>query len=97
MQKNSLAGAIAATLIGAATAGTAIADKGGFGFKPIDASAASPAWNPAAPWKLPKGFIQTVVSNENDLSIYAGGRNDSPDMNTVNQTGPQAAPYPSST
>ncbi len=65
----------------------------GFNFKPIDGSADSANWDPAAPWKLPKGFDQTVVSNETNLNIYDGGRDDWHDMNTVNETGRQAGRY----
>jgi secreted PhoX family phosphatase len=64
-----------------------------FSFKPIDESANSADWNPAAPWKLPKGFSQSVVSDESDLNIYDGGRDDWNDMNTVNETGPQAGRF----
>ncbi len=94
MQKKILARAITAGLLGMATvSGVALADKGGFGFKAIDDSANSATWNPAAPWKLPKGFTQTVVSDETDLNVYDGGRNDWPDMNTVNESGPQAGRF----
>lgn len=73
--------------------GNVMADKGGFGFKALNESANAADWDPAAPWKLPRGFTQSVVSNETDLNIYDGGRNDWPDMNTVNETGPQAGRY----
>lgn len=93
-----------------AMAGTAIADKDyddyahhrGFDFKPLDESANSDDWNPAAPWKLPKGFTQYVVADESALNIYdyptwnnAGTpqSNDWNDMNTVNETGPQAGRF----
>lgn len=66
---------------------------GPFGFKPIDASANSAEWNPAAPWKLPVGFTQKIVSGEADLNIYDNGRNDWNDMNTVNETGKHAGRY----
>lgn len=64
-----------------------------FNFKAIDSSANSADWNPEKPWKLPKGFSQKVVSNESDLNIYDAGRNDWPDMNVVNETGPNAGRY----
>lgn len=66
---------------------------GKFGFEPIDTSADTATWNPAAPWKLPKGFKQEIVSDETDLNIYDGGRNDWPDMNNVNETGAMAGRY----
>jgi hypothetical protein len=74
------------TLAGSSTTGP-------FGFEPIDASASSVDWDPAAPWKIPAGFTQTVVSGETDLNIYDGGRDDWNDMNTVNETGKQAGRY----
>lgn len=76
-----------------AIAGTCIADGNKFDFEPIDSSANSADWNPAAPWKLPKGFTQSVVSGESALNIYDGGRDDWNDMNTVNETGPQAGRF----
>jgi hypothetical protein len=63
---------------------------GPFGFDPIDSSASSAGWDPAAPWKIPAGFTQSVVSDETDLNIYDGGRDDWNDMNTVNETGRKA-------
>jgi secreted PhoX family phosphatase len=94
MKKTLIAGAVASALVGAfAISGNAIADKGGFGFKAIDSSANSADWDPAAPWKLPKGFTQSVVSDETSLNVYDGGRNDWPDMNTTNETGPQAGRF----
>lgn len=77
--------------------GLASADKfeenNGFSFKEIDSSADAADWNTAAPWKLPKGYIQKVVSNETNLNVYDGGRDDWPDMNTVNETGPMAGRF----
>ena len=73
-----------------------------FGFNPAVAGtlpahiqkSANPAyWNPASPWKLPAGYIQTRVSNESDLNIYNRSRNDMTDMNTVNETGPDAGRF----
>jgi secreted PhoX family phosphatase len=94
MKKTFIASAVASALVGAfALNSTAIADKGGFGFKAIDSSANSANWNPAAPWKLPKGFTQHVVSDETSLNVYDGGRNDWPDMNTTNETGLQAGRF----
>jgi len=45
---------------------------GTFGLEPLDASAGSAGWNQAAPWKIPAGFTQTVVSGEADLNLYDG-------------------------
>ncbi|MEZ5541211.1 MAG: DUF839 domain-containing protein [Pseudomonadota bacterium] len=88
LKPNHLATAIAAALL---TSGIAIADGNrGFNFKPIAASANSADWNATAPWKVPQGFSQYVVADENSLNIYDGGRDDWHDMNTVNETGKQA-------
>ena len=64
-----------------------------FNFKPIDSSANAADWNATAPWKLPKGYTQTIVSDETRLNIYDGGRDDWHDMNTVNETGPMAGRF----
>jgi hypothetical protein len=93
-QKSILAVAVSAVL--AISGSMALAESsstGPFGFNPIDASASSAGWNPAAPWKIPAGFTQSVVSDESDLNIYDGGRDDWNDMNTVNETGRQAGRY----
>lgn len=44
-----------------------------------------------APFLLPEGFQQRVVSSERDLNIYVGS--DMLDMNTLNETGEQAGRY----
>jgi len=96
MKKKMLAGLIAVAMTGAMALSTnVLADRGhhGFNFKPIDSSANSADWNPAAPWKLPEGFTQSVVSDETALNIYDGGRNDWPDMNNVNETGNMAGRF----
>lgn len=100
MNRKLLASAVAFALSGSlGGAAVAIADEGvssragKFGFRAVDASADSANWDPAAPWKLPTGFSQEVVSNETNLNIYDGGRDDWHDMNTVNETGPQAGRY----
>lgn len=67
--------------------------KGHFEFRPLAESADSENWDPAAPWRLPKGYTQNVVSDESALNIYDGGRNDWHDMNTVNESGPMAGRY----
>lgn len=88
-KKRLLASAIAVTV-----SGVAVADhKGGFAFKPIDESANAADWDPTAPWKLPRGNTRTVVSDETALNIFDGGRDDRPDMNTVNETGLMAGRY----
>ena len=74
---------------------------GPFGFEPIAVSAAGNGsdFNPSAPWIIPEGFTQFIVSDESDLNIYleptqSGGRsNDWNDMNTVNETGRKAGRY----
>lgn len=100
-KKSLIAGAIMATL---AVTGTANADEGhhGFNFKALDESANAADWNPAAPWKLPKGYTQYVVSDETALNIYdyptwdndgTLQNNDWHDMNVVNETGRHAGRF----
>ncbi len=62
-------------------------------FTPLTQSANSNDWDASAPWKLPEGYTQKVVSDESDLNIYDGGRDDWHDMNVVNETGPQAGRF----
>ncbi len=62
-------------------------------FEALKESANLAHWDPAAPWKLAKGYTQKVVSNESNLNIYNGGRNDWHDMITVNETGLNAGRY----
>lgn len=93
-QKSILSVAVSALL--ATSSGSALSESsqtGPFGFEPISASADSATWNPAAPWKLPQGFTQSVVADEGDLDIYDSGRDDWHDMNTVNETGKHAGKY----
>jgi len=85
MQKRILITTIAATLVFSSHA-QADGYKT-FNFKQLSQSANAADWNPASPWKLPKGYTQTVISNESDLNIYPEGRDDWNDMNTVNETG----------
>lgn len=68
-------------------------DNHSFNFKALDSSADFADWNPAAPWKLPQGYTQKIVSDESALNIYDGGRNDWHDMNTVNESGHQAGRF----
>ena len=89
-KKSLIASAVA---LAVTMSGVAVADKNNFNFKPLDESANSADWDPAAPWKLPKGYTQTVVSDETALNIYDGGRDDWHDMNTVNETGPHAGRF----
>jgi hypothetical protein len=94
-------GIAAGVLAAGAFTGAALAGKtvnGPFGFDPIPESADLAAWDPAAPWVIPSGFRQYVVSNESDLNIYqvpavTGNGADWNDMNTVNETGKQAGRY----
>ncbi len=90
MKKTALVAALAALSL------NALADpaSGPMGFTPIAASAygmeADPGI-PTAPWIIPEGFTQSIVSDETDLNIYVA--NDWNDMNTVNETGKQAGRY----
>ena len=91
MKKSILVSAIAAVIF---VSGSAIADRdNNFKFRAIDQSANTADWDVSAPWKLPKGFTQTVVSDESDLDIYPEGRDDWHDMNTVNESGKMAGRY----
>jgi len=73
------------------------ADKGSstgpFAFEPILESANTEDWDPAAPWIIPAGFSQSIVSDETALNIYGEGRTDWNDMNTVNESGKMAGRY----
>jgi hypothetical protein len=74
--------------------GNVVADnKNNFNFTAIDSSANAIDWDAAAPWKLPKGYAQSIVSDETNLNIYDGGRDDWHDMNTVNETGVMAGRF----
>ena len=64
-----------------------------FKFKEIETSANAADWDAEKPWKLPKGFTQTVVSDESNLNIYPEGLDDWHDMNTVNETGENAGRF----
>jgi hypothetical protein len=87
MQKKLIAVAIAAAL----TSGVASAEA--FKFQPIDSSASADEWTAEAPWKLPEGFSQKVISNETNLNIYDDNRDDWHDMNTVNEKGRHAGQF----
>lgn len=90
------AGAATAALT-LATAGGAIAARptvnGPMAFEPIDGSAydLTADWDDD-PFLVPDGYHQVKVSDETDLDIY-DGQDDLTDMNTVNETGPQAGRY----
>jgi len=96
MKLTYLTSAISAVILGALSANV-IADQGSetgpFGFEPITESANSADWDDTAPWKLPEGFSQVIVSDETALNIYGEGRDDWHDMNTVNETGKMAGRY----
>src|SRR5215475_12464185 len=63
------------------------ANKGPFQFEPLSASAPCTAGGSAAqPFTLPAGFSQTIVAGEPQFP-------DVPDMNTLNETGPQAGRF----
>ncbi|MCB1672217.1 MAG: DUF839 domain-containing protein, partial [Pseudomonadales bacterium] len=75
-------------------------DTGPFGFTPIEKSAVGNGsdFDPAAPWLIPEGFVQYIVSDESDLDIYTEpttgpNSNDWHDMNTVNETGKHAGRF----
>jgi len=95
MKKKMLATAVAAAMATTMIiSSNVIADRkdegsksGPFGFTPIKESANSADWDATVPWKLPEGFTQTIVSDETDLNVFDGRRNDWPDMNTVNESG----------
>jgi secreted PhoX family phosphatase len=61
--------------------------KGPFQFEPLPASAiCTPGGNAAQPFLIPNGFSQSIVASEPDFP-------DVPDMNTLNETGPQAGRF----
>ena len=92
-QKTLIACAVAAVLAVPANTQAEDSTTGPFGFQPIAESATSAGWDPTAPWLIPEGFAQSVVSDETDLNIYDAGRDDWNDMNTVNETGRHAGRY----
>lgn len=79
----------------AAFATQAQADVNGpMAFKPLSASAygmENDADIATAPYLIPEGYVQTIVSDETALDIYVG--TDWNDMNTVNETGKHAGRY----
>jgi len=100
LKKNRILSAVFVTALTTTVAGSyAVADSNHsnhgkrFAFKPLETSANAADWNADAPWKLPKGFTQAIVSDETALNIYDGGRDDWHDMNTVNETGKDKGRY----
>lgn len=94
LNKAALATAISAVFSGIACAGSEM--NGPMAFDPISESAyaeltTDPVTLTDAPWKLPEGYWQYIVSDESDLDIYV--ENDWNDMNTVNETRKQAGRY----
>lgn len=88
-----------AAAVGAVVASSAFADttiNGPMAFDPIAGSAyveltADPTILTNAPWIIPQGYKQFIVSDETNLNIYA--ESDWNDMNTVNETGKHAGRY----
>lgn len=92
MKKSTLALTLIAAFAAQAHAGSTV--KGPMSFDPIAASAygmENDAHIATAPWLIPEGYVQSIVSDETGLDIYAG--NDWYDMNTVNETGKHAGRY----
>ncbi len=94
MNKLVISGAATCAALAAVTAaGAAGAATGPMAFEPIAGSAygqASTDWD--TPYVVPHGFSQHKVADETDLDLYAG-KDDLSDMNTVNETGPQAGRF----
>jgi hypothetical protein len=87
------AAAIALVLISAGsgqaqpTSDAGSAGSGQFQFEPLPASApCTPGGDPAQPLLLPEGYTQSVIASEPQFP-------DLPDMNTQNETGPDAGRY----
>ena len=88
-----IAAALAAVLgASGALAGTVV--HGPMGFDPIAGSAYGLENDPdldTAPFVIPDGYTQTIVSDESDLDLYV--ENDWNDMNTVNESGRHAGRF----
>src|SRR5262245_32008053 len=83
IQRPKLCVPLAATLALAAVAAVAAPDP----FTPLPASAAcTPGGNPTQPFLIPPGFVQTVIASQPQFP-------DLPDMNTLNENGPQAGRF----
>ncbi len=76
-----------------APAGTTVAKKpavaGPFAFTPLTSSAACGSLPADAPFALPPGFSQAIIETEATDADF----DDLPDMNQVNETGPQAGRF----
>ncbi len=72
----------------AASRSTALSGSGAFQFTPLDASAVCTVsgGDANAPFLIPAGYTQSIVASEPAFA-------DSPDMNTVNETGPEAGRF----
>jgi uncharacterized protein len=80
-------GAIIVNSLASTALTTSTETKGPFQFEPLLTSAAcTPGGNAAQPFLLPEGFTQNVIASEPQFP-------DVPDMNTLNETGPQAGRY----
>lgn len=93
MNKSTLTLAVAAIIAANAQAESMIVN-GPMAFNPIEASAygmGGDADVATAPWVIPEGYTQSIISDENDLNIYVG--NDWHDMNTVNESKMDAGRY----
>jgi hypothetical protein len=92
MNRSRLVLLLLAACMAQAHAGSVV--NGPMSFQPIAASAYGMETDPAiarAPWVVPDGYVQSVVSDENALNLYR--THDRTDMNTVNETGKQAGRY----
>ena len=84
-----VAGALVAITMSGIALAAAEVGSGAFQFEPVPASAVcTPGGNPTQPFVLPPGYIQTVFAAEPE-----GGTRDLWDMNTLNETGPEAGRY----
>jgi len=86
MKKSTLALALA-TVFAANVHADSMLVNGPMAFNPIAASAygmQSDADVATAPWVIPEGYAQAIISDESDLNIYVA--NDWYDMNTVNES-----------
>lgn len=95
MRTKLLAAAVGMAIASTAFAGSTV--NGPMAFNPIAGSAYAVISDPAspvlqsAPWILPEGYTQSVISDESNLNIYVGV--DWPDMNVVNETRKHAGRY----
>ena len=92
MKHSTLALSLIAVFAAHAHAGSVV--DGPMSFNPIAGSAYGMEADPSvatAPWVIPEGYVQTIVSDETDLNLYVG--NDWNDMSTVNETGAHAGRY----